>query len=118
MNCNENNWIILIDVGVLTHANEMRFSLIHARVYQHFVAVVALEMRELSEEGLSCSYPWIHSGAALRFTKTSPMHNNRGRKNLQEKFSIDKKMSYRISFLGIKKMWDEMHILNPIPSAV
>lgn len=71
MNCNESNWIAFSDVGVFTHANEMSFSLIHARVYQHFVAVVALEIAggnhllSASEEFLGCSCPWIHSGAAF-----------------------------------------------------
>lgn len=70
MNCNENNWIAFSDVRVLTYANEMSFSLTHARACQHFVAVVALDIAwgnllSASEECLACFYPWIHSGAAF-----------------------------------------------------
>lgn len=52
MNCKENNQIAFSDVGVLTHANEVSFSLTHARAHQQIVAETALEPagRELPAE--------------------------------------------------------------------
>lgn len=51
MNCNENNQIAFSDVGVLTHASKISFSLSHARAHQQSVVETALKTagRELSE---------------------------------------------------------------------
>jgi len=43
MNCNENNQIAFSDVGVLTHAKEINFSLTHARACQQTVVETALK---------------------------------------------------------------------------
>ena len=59
MNCNENNQIAFSGIGVLTHANEISFSLTHARAHQQIVAETALETagRELSAE---CERGGVH----------------------------------------------------------